>query len=1131
MEAPRPQTPVLKPAGKPSDAAEEMKAKVLAMLGKKAEPTVAAKPAPPAVESLKAPATKPVSSPTKAAKKPSAETVKSPKKAASSPKKTAPSTPLSPSQSQSTPKAVSPTKQAAPSPAASAKPTDTVVEVNSVVKKENGKAVYTVETLLRFRTMYTELPTETEDPEFKWPSMEIQIDTSTRPSRGGGGRGGAGWERGSEKPGLNRQASRGGSGGKDWARSQQPPREGGGRGGGRGRGGRGGRGQPEPLFDGPVKPLERTDNRWIPVKATSNLEAAKKKVNSIMNKMTREKFEKLAKQITEIDMESLEMLKAVITIIFDKALGEPHFCDMYADLCVHLEQNWKVWSFLKIVQNDDDGKFYWTTMDSSDSEVVGPFVDVEELLDSAASDEFEPVPAPEGMKLNEVRVRASKFIKIWTCGDENTNGGRKYYWSGQLLDDLDSDQVLNGPFDAHEHASRIAIKSCSFKRILLNSCQEEFEKDNIYDELDKKFKKDKEAGALAPQDVADYEEKRMITKARMLGNIRFIGELYRKGMLQERIMHECVMKLMGVRITTESTLEPVHPNDAPDEESIESLTKLLTTIGRDLDKKNSAAMNMYFAYLERKLVKDKRLSSRIVFMLRDTIELRENNWQPRRKELKSKSLDEIRKEAEREQRAPPASAPGNRPDSYRMDNRRSASSRDGGFNQRGDRAPMTSFQSQSMNSKSGGANKMQLPLRRGDDAKTGSGRPATFGGGAASRRGPPASAGPVLTKKPSGSSSRSDSGTPRGVKEPARPAPLSDDDKEKIGKTTKAFAEEYVSIKDLAEAERCYSDVVKEFQSHPDLPGVIATQILLASAEAKDAPRLAMYELLEKLSVEKGTLPFEGIRTGIQEMLTYGANNWCDVPKFHEHLANFIIRFARVSDKSGVTMDWLLGSSLQSLESEVYEELVQGDFLAALCGTVLKQWTEGSAEKAHAQLRSTMVTLLSVFPDYKQNVSDFSAWTEKYGFGEALGLQPAIDFANVWAESKDLSKTVEWYQSTIPENVKRDPVFAVLACAFVLDSVPKGEMPGDDAGMLLNGVCVSLESHTRLVATLFQTRGVDAENAADFKASLKHLVKQVHAIPGAAFAKWLELKNDSSVGRKRALQAFGDFVEELAKFK
>ena len=53
----------------------------------------------------------------------------------------------------------------------------------------------------------------------------------------------------------------------------------------------------------------------------------------------------------------------------------------------------------------------------------------------------------------------------------------------------------------------------------------------------------------------------------MLGNIRFIGELFKLGMLTETIMHNCIVQLFRTR----------------DEDSLESLCRLLTTIGKDLD--------------------------------------------------------------------------------------------------------------------------------------------------------------------------------------------------------------------------------------------------------------------------------------------------------------------------------------------------------------------------------------------------------------------------------------------------------------------------------------------------------------------------------------------------------------------
>jgi len=59
----------------------------------------------------------------------------------------------------------------------------------------------------------------------------------------------------------------------------------------------------------------------------------------------------------------------------------------------------------------------------------------------------------------------------------------------------------------------------------------------------------------------------MKARQRSLGNIRFIGELYKLKMLTARIMHGCVKKLLT----------------STDEESLECLCRLLTTFGKDLE--------------------------------------------------------------------------------------------------------------------------------------------------------------------------------------------------------------------------------------------------------------------------------------------------------------------------------------------------------------------------------------------------------------------------------------------------------------------------------------------------------------------------------------------------------------------
>ncbi|KAJ1639924.1 armadillo-type protein [Pavlovales sp. CCMP2436] len=122
-------------------------------------------------------------------------------------------------------------------------------------------------------------------------------------------------------------------------------------------------------------------------------------------------------------------------------------------------------------------------------------------------------------------------------------------------------------------------KPITFKRLLLNRqaffflslgililCQEEFEAEK---NIDVEGLEEKEANvkkAMAKKRVRypythpniynhlwpSYEEanvkKAMAKKLpphRALGNIRFIGELYKKKMLAEKIMHECLIKLLG----------------------------------------------------------------------------------------------------------------------------------------------------------------------------------------------------------------------------------------------------------------------------------------------------------------------------------------------------------------------------------------------------------------------------------------------------------------------------------------------------------------------------------------------------------------------------------------------------------
>jgi hypothetical protein len=56
----------------------------------------------------------------------------------------------------------------------------------------------------------------------------------------------------------------------------------------------------------------------------------------LLNKLTREKFHELSKQIMAVPMRAASHVELLVKEIFEKAISQHHFVDMYADLCVLL---------------------------------------------------------------------------------------------------------------------------------------------------------------------------------------------------------------------------------------------------------------------------------------------------------------------------------------------------------------------------------------------------------------------------------------------------------------------------------------------------------------------------------------------------------------------------------------------------------------------------------------------------------------------------------------------------------------------------------------------------------------------------------------------------------------------------
>ncbi|KAL4889348.1 hypothetical protein BDV59DRAFT_205334 [Aspergillus ambiguus] len=171
-----------------------------------------------------------------------------------------------------------------------------------------------------------------------------------------------------------------------------------------------------------------------------------------------------------------------------------------------------------------------------------------------------------------------------------------------------------------------------FRKYLLNRCQEEFERGWKVNLPPKPEGQTEEAAMMS-----DEYYKAAAAKRRGLGLVKFIGELYKLGMLTERIMHECVKKLVDYE-------------GVPEEAEVESLTSLLRTIGASLDasEKGHTMMDAYFNRIQL-MMQIEGLPSRLKFMLMDICDLRRARWQSKDSDKGPKTIQEIREAAARAQ--------------------------------------------------------------------------------------------------------------------------------------------------------------------------------------------------------------------------------------------------------------------------------------------------------------------------------------------------------------------------------------------------------------------------------------------------------------------------------------------------
>ncbi|KAF6761505.1 armadillo-type protein [Ephemerocybe angulata] len=142
-----------------------------------------------------------------------------------------------------------------------------------------------------------------------------------------------------------------------------------------------------------------------------------------------------------------------------------------------------------------------------------------------------------------------------------------------------------------------------FRKYLLNRCQEIFEK----------FLESMAEGDVTPREsevVQPSTNKQAISLSVLCS---FMGELFKQGMLAERVMHECLKALLGNM-------------EGPGEEQLEGLCSFLNSIGARLDIPAARAhMDIYFQRVET-FSTNPQVELRMRGKLKEIIQLRERKW-------------------------------------------------------------------------------------------------------------------------------------------------------------------------------------------------------------------------------------------------------------------------------------------------------------------------------------------------------------------------------------------------------------------------------------------------------------------------------------------------------------------------
>lgn len=404
-------------------------------------------------------------------------------------------------------------------------------------------------------------------------------------------------------------------------------------------------------------------NAWGRKKDNSDIEKCEKQINSILNKLTKEKFEKLSNDICNYSINDINYVYKIRDLIFNKAIELPTYSDLYVQLIQKINLAWIKKFNHNIyypIYNFDNKKYYWTfhknsITDYTNSNLYGPFFTSEKIKTFILKSTEKKISTYLVTNINILLLQINLIYiyknKIYTIYLDKSS--KKFFYKIDLNLFTNNKNIYNNSnLLSKDEIKKYACDSINFINLINNKVNNFFylTLNNNYINLDE-----------------DDDELIIKKKCKIFGNIYLIAELYKNKLITLNVIYKYICLLLNINLDNICNLS----NNLSDkiskltnydnlpilEINIECVCKLITELGNIIDTSRQTDLNLekldeinklsyigqFIYYLKKIIESDKKLvSSRIKFMIKDLIDCRNNNWIERNKKIKSSKLCKIK---------------------------------------------------------------------------------------------------------------------------------------------------------------------------------------------------------------------------------------------------------------------------------------------------------------------------------------------------------------------------------------------------------------------------------------------------------------------------------------------------------